>query len=212
MAIKTILSAASAALIGVGVANAATITFEGEDEVAITEGDSFMVGDVTFTQGTSDSLGFLAIVDEAIFVEAGTTKMWSGNRANVIMSLTSGDLFSLNSVDLGGSFVRSPARWADGITITGTLADMSTISLLIDLPAADPNYVNVVFGAAWSALMSVEFAATGSNGTGLYDYEFTLDNIDFGEASAVPLPAAAPLFLAGAAAAGFARRRRAKTA
>jgi hypothetical protein len=202
----TVVSAiGSAQLFSSNPASAAVIDFEGASGFANDNGEFFTVDGFRFTHTDVTSNGATLVSNAANVVEPTTTKLHAINHSIATMSAADGSAFALTSFDLGGSFVASPSRWADKIQVTANFAGGSSSTILVDLPAALPEYVST----SWSLtnVLSLVFAPSGSNGTGPNDFEFTLDNINVAENPAVPLPPALALFVSGLAALGLLARR-----
>ena len=189
-------------------AHATVVDFEGATGSASATGDSFNVGGLNF-ELTDLGLGFLQVFNDDNFVEPGTTKLFAANHAEITMTLAAGGAFSVSSLDLGGSWVNSPNRWADQVQIAAQLNGGGIFQTLVDLPSLSPTYVTANLNL--TNILSLNFAAFGSNGTGLYDYEFTVDNINYNLA-AVPLPASLAMLFVGIGALVGLRRKRASTA
>lgn len=195
---------ASMTLGAASTAHAAVIDFEGKTGSANSTGDTITVDGFTFTQTSVSSSGFSTITTQNDIVEPGTTKLFMANHSSIEMSM-GGAAFSLSSFDLGGSFVNNPNRWADQVKVTATFFDTTISSLFVDLPLLSPTYV----GTDWALtnVVGLLFEASGSNGTGINDFEFVLDNIAV-NMSAVPVPAGLPLLLIGLGSFGLVSRRR----
>lgn len=198
-----------------GAASAAIIDFERSAQlIAQDVGDKITVDGFDFTfaaegpavPGFADA--FLITVDQDDIVEPGTVKLFAANLAEILLTAANGAAFDIRSLDLGGSFIDFPDRWADKVLLTGLRRDGSTAMQLIDLPPAGSNYVAASLDVAlFSRLISLRFTPVGSNGAQPIDFEYVIDNLDVA-LRPIPVPAAAPLMLLGVAAFRIAAGRR----
>jgi len=176
------------------------IDFEGASGSVFNLGEFLDVGDYRFTltfDGGSSSNGFEVITGQNNIVEPGTTKLFGANHVEITMGRIDGAAFNLNSVDIGGSFVDSPNRWADHVDVIG--GGSTSTAFLAGQPATYQNITPNFLGVT-----SVLFSPIGNIGGGANDFEFTIDNISV---SSVPEPSIILLLGSGLALLGFARRK-----
>ncbi len=168
---------------------ATLIDFSGVPTTLVTtSGAHFDIDGYRFTlTSVAGGSSFFSIDSSASFVEANNTKLFSANHSLLTVSRVDGGLFDLLSFDIGGSWINSPSRWADSVSVSSTAG-----SVLATLPDQDPSYQFV--SANLFGVSSVSFSPNGS-GTA-FDFEYTLDNLSVQTAS-VPEPA--PLALLGVA-------------
>lgn len=118
----------------------------------------------------------------------------------MIMSRADGAAFSLNSFTFGTMFIFTPNPQAN-LTLTGTLAGGGSVVQSFVFDNIADNFQLAILSAAFGNVTSILFSS---------DTVFpAYDNFDV---SAVPLPGALPLFLAGIAGLSFGKRRRKKSA
>jgi hypothetical protein len=128
---------------------------------------------------------------------------------HTILTTSPGTPFTLLGFDIGGSFINTPSRWADGVEITGNLAAGGTVSFTADIPDTDPVLVPIVLPASFTGLSSVVFEPFPKPGSGPDDFDFVLDNLSVNVA-AIPEPSTFALAaLAGLGLVGVMWRRRA---
>lgn len=161
-------------------AQALVLDFEGASGSANTVGGFLDVGDFRFTLDAGSS-GFIFLSGQGDIVESDTTKLFGANRTNVTMTRVDGGFFDLFSFDIGGSFASSPARWASSVDVAG-----SNGSFLSAIVGPNPTYNTVTPG--WSSLTSVTWTPLINASGGVFNYEFTLDNINFAASEPVPAP------------------------
>lgn len=159
--------------------HAIVIDFEGESGSSSGVGSFLDIDGFRFTISNGNGSGFQFVNSGNDTVEAGTTKLLAANFAAITMTKVGGGLFALLSVDIGGSFISSPHRWADHVDVDGGSA-VETATLA----GQGPTFVNLATN--FSSVSSVVFTPTVNANLGVNNYEFTIDNIVVDEASAVP--------------------------
>jgi hypothetical protein len=183
--------------------NATTITFEGVTGFAQGLGQFVDVDGFRFTlTGNTTVNGFESITSQSDVVEPGTTKLFGANHTDITMTKIGGGFFSLQSVDIGGSFIAANNRWASSVNVFNGLNTVNVV-----LPPNDPTYqtANVNF----LNVSSVTFIPLINAGGGANNFEFTLDNIVIDQVGgAIPEPAS--LFLLSTGLVGVAARRHRK--
>lgn len=184
-----------------GSANAIVIDFEGHLGLeALNIGDFIDIGDYRFTlSGAGGNSGGFTTSLQIDIVEPGTTKLWAANESEITMTRIDDSAFDLISLDIGGSIINSPNRWADSVNI---IAGASTTNVSLD--GSDTTYQYVALN--YLNVTSVLFDPIGNTNGGANNYEFVIDNLDV---AAVPIPAALWLFASGLLSlAGIARRKK----
>lgn len=176
--------------------NALVIDFEGKSGNVSGIGAFLDVDGFRFTITGGNVNGFELVTNQSNIVEPNTTKLFAANHTEITMSKVGGGAFDLNSVDIGGSFVSSPNRWADhvdviaGAVVTATLAGQPPNYVHLN-----PNFLNVT---------SVIFKPFVNTNQGANNFEFTIDNIAISET--VPEASTLALLALGLAGIGFRRR------
>ena len=178
--------------------SAALITFEGASGFADDIGEFIDVDGFRFTFSAGNSNGFEVITNQDNIIEGDTTKLFAANRAEITMTMIGGGAFNLLSLDVGGSFITSPTRWASSVDVTD---GSNTVN--VPLPSGDPTYQSVSPG--FFNVTSVMFIPFINAGGGPNNFEFTLDNIQV----SVPEPSALLLLSLGALVVLRRRQRRA---
>ena len=164
---------------------AAIIDFEGATGTVTNVGEFIDVGDYRFTfsdndlNGSANANGFLGITSQNSIVEPGTSKLFAANEAQITVSRIDGGAFDLLSVDIGGSWISSPSRWASSVDILGG-APMNVIL------GVNPVYQNIALN--YAGVTSVVFTPKINEGGGPNDFEFVLDNLEVDTATSVPEP------------------------
>lgn len=191
------LLAAGIILGATAAANADTITFGGSG-VASSVGDFIDANGYRFTLSAAPSYSFLEIISTPGALETG---LFAANHSEVTMTQIGGGAFSLNSLDLGGSWVSYPDRWADHVDI---ISGGNTFT--VNLPGNDPTQHTV--SPDFQNVTSVLFRPYGNVNGGVNNFEFTVDNLVVGQAS-VPEPST--LLLIGSGMTGLVAMRRFKS-
>lgn len=188
---------AIAVLLVSNLSHATLIDFENKTGFTSTNGGAIDIDGYRFTL-TNVNSGFLLISNDSSFVESDTTKLFAANDSILTISRIDGLLFDLLSLDIGGSWINTPNRWANTVGIssseglvTATLSKFST-----SYQAITPNFIGV---------NSVTFTPTTVGS--LYDYEFTIDNLQVQQTSNVPEPGSLALLAFGLAGFAISRRR-----
>jgi len=154
------------------LASAVSIDFEGlGDPYVDQEGGFFDVGEYRFTLSANIESGFLAVNPQGDIIEPGTSKLFVANHSELTISRADGAPFSLLDLDIGGSWVHLPERWADGVDI---MAGANSKQVL--LPKAVPDYHHIAFNSDFQNVTSVTFSPFSQGN--IYDYEFVIDNVN----------------------------------
>lgn len=185
-------------LAAAGSAQAVVIDFEGASGLASTDGAFIDVDGFRFTLTQGNANGFLRIINQSDIVEPNTTKLFAANHAVITMTRISGGSFDLLSVDVGGSFVNSPNRWADTVNIVGGPLEIVTLA------GQGPNYVTAVTN--YLGVSSVVFRPTQNTNGGTNNWEYVIDNLVLDKVQ-VPEPMSASLAAFGLLVAVGVRRR-----
>jgi len=200
-----ILLAAGLAFFTSTSAHADTITFEGASGFAGTPGTFFDVDGFRFTFDGPIGDGFLIIIGQSDIVEGGTTKLFAANHAQITMTKIGGGAFSLLGLDVGGSFISFPGRWADSVDVTG-----GGNTVHVPLPSNDPTYQSA--NTNFLNVMSVIFVPFQNPNHGVDNYEYTLDNLVVGAPVVAPVPEPTAIALLGLGALGVLCYRRRQSA
>jgi hypothetical protein len=166
-----------------------TITFEGRSNEAV-----FTTGEFLHVDGYDFALhnilgGFIVITSQSNIVESGTTKLTTGNYAEITMSKYGGGAFDLLGFDLGGSFTDPGLGfyWASAVTVTGTFAAGGSLSQAVALHTT-PDYRHVTL-TGFTGLSDVLFSPLpnidSDQWTNPWRRNFSLDNLNV-QASKVP--------------------------
>jgi hypothetical protein len=204
------------ALLGLGApAHAAVVDFSEYDDLktVATVGNWIYSGNFRFTLLTSGTFEVVNYCDSCTdFITNGTQSLFLGNHASTSMAKVSGAAFSLQSVDIAGSWIY-PGRWASQVTAIGLKSDGSQVSQSISLAAIGASFTTWTL-SGFDDLRSVQFVPTTNANGGINNAEFQLDNLVVGAAnpanaaapSSVPEPATWTMAVAGFGLAGAAMR------
>lgn len=189
----------AAALSLAGAAQAATLTFDSAP-------DQFFIGSYSesgyvMTLAHADGLGTLT-GNDGYWAGNGTAHLmtWSniGSVSGFVLTRQDGGAFSLGAFDFGNGYVAGDLS-PDNIVVTGTTATGGTVVTTIAHPSLGE--YTYTFGAGWTNLTSVDFAANSDRNRTIYD------NI---VVNSVPEPESVALLLAGLGVVGSIRLKKAK--
>lgn len=167
-----------------GVVSAALITFEGRT-ASISNGDFFTtIDDFKFTLnkggGFSQNQGSISIGDsDGIRVSdpSGPHNLallgGFGFKPVLTLERSDGNAFSLGAIDVGGSSLTNTARWAETVQISN-----GSESYDVTLNTSETTYQTVAAQSIFSNVTALTFQGVSSGSLA----EFTLDNINVGEA------------------------------
>jgi hypothetical protein len=177
-------------------AQALTITFEGQGN-NFQPAQAYSGYDFNFT--TSGWGVFDDSFDPGLYTSNGTARLIlsGGTPGRVRISQQGGGLFSLNGADVAVGIVGAQG----GMTVTGTFADLTTVSTSFDVGAS---FQSRQF-AGFTNLIAVTFAEREQVGFGAYG--IGVDNIVIDQA-VVPEPATWAMMIAGFGLVGAGLRRR----
>ncbi len=174
-----LLIAACIVLITSAASRAELITFEGHSGAWFNDSEFREVDGFRFTLTKGNPSGFLIFEgNNSDVIENGTRKLYAANHAIITMSRADGALFNLESVDVGGTRIASPNRWADSVNI---FAGLNSVN--IHLPSNDPTYQFAVLN--FTSVTSVTFSPLQNPEGGANSWEYMIDNLHY---TAVPEP------------------------
>ena len=179
---------------------ATMIDFEGATGTANNIGEYIDVGDYRFTLSGGTSFGFEVITGLDQIIEPSTTKLFSGNHSEITMSRIDGAAFDLLSLDIAGSWINLPDRWADHVDL---IAGNNIFTAILE--GMPPSYQSIT--PNFLGVTSVLFKPFVNNNDGPNNYEFVLDNL-LVSTTAVPEPPLLALLSIGVIGMVMFRKRR----
>ena len=178
-------------------AQASLVTFDPIDEQGSTlvAGDAISAMGFSFTQANDSPATLFAGDLVGAYASNGSNSLFAGNRAEIALGRTSGGVFNLVSLALGGGNLGNRSSWAGMLQLVGLTADNLTLvtNLLVDPKSTGLARVDL----NWFNLTQVSFRS--ANG------DYSLDDLQL---QAVPEPASLALVALGLAAILAGSRRR----